>query len=325
MFHGSPLILVIEDDAVFRQLMLAYLELWGARVLEADTAAEGLNQAISYQPDVVITDLLLESDSGIPLIRQLKRQLPSLPIIAISSQKKLSVVAQALRAGAEDYLIKPIRQWRAVEEAIIGCLEPDLPQLCQELNDHVKYFSQHDIAASRLCQSWQQLPERNVGKWQLSCRQSSPWLLTDYIELEQDMLLLLAEFNPLDKNSPVLMTLLTLVLHEPLRQDQNSPEALLNSPAKTLEYINQLLLNAGLTCHVNLALFRLQAKGSEVQLANGGMQGNKWLRLCNVGTLGIKNVTASPLSYPCALPFALRVQGGFGGEIQVTARHNRTN
>lgn len=325
MFYGSPLILVIEDDAVFRQLMLAYLELWGASVLEADSAAEGLNQAISYQPDLVITDLLLENDSGIPLIRQLKRQLPNLPIIAISSQKKLSVVAQALRAGAEDYLIKPIRQWRAVAEAIIGCLEPNLPQLCQELNEHVSYFGLHDMAASRLCQSWQQLPERNVGKWQLSCRQSSPWLLTDCIELEQDMLLLLAEFNPLDKNSPVLMTLLALVLHEPLRQYPNSPEALLNNPAKTLEYINQLLLNAGLACHVNLALFRLQARGSEVQLANGGMQGNEWLSQCNVGTLGIKNVTASPLSYPCARPFALRVQGGFGGEIQVTARHNCAN
>lgn len=321
MFNASPLILLIEGDQVFRQLMFYYLELWEARVLVADSVAEGISLALQHRPDLVLTGLCLGNVSSIALIKQLKRHLPRIPIIAFSDQQQLNQVAQTLAAGAEDYLLRPIRDWARVEEAISSCLEPKAQHAYQELREHVSYFYHNDIAASRLCQTLRQLPERCLGKWRLSCQQSSPWLFADYIELEQDVLLLLAEFNPLDKNSPLLMTLISLVLHEPLRQYQNQASALLNHPDKTLSYINQQLLDAGFAGQVNLALFRLPANGGKVQLANGGMKGSQWLSQCDVGSLGVKKITAHSLSYRCELPFSVRVWGGFGGEIHITAQH----
>ncbi len=321
MFDRDLLILLIEDDAVFRRLMVAYLELWGARVIEAEHGEEGIWQARVQSPDLVLSNLKLLAPDGQEVIACLKQRYPALPVIAISGQKTMADVARALRAGAEDYLAKPIRNWSLVAEVITASLKPDSRRLFDELNDHLAFFRRKDMAASRLCQGWRQLPERELGAWKLRCRQSSPWLLAEYIRLDQDLLLLLAEFDPLDMDTPVMMSLMAFLLNEPLRQYRNQPGCLLNSPARTLEYINCLILDAGLGCRVNLALFRLQANSNRVMMANGGMVGNDWLARCNAGPLGLKKLSASQLSYACSFPFDLSLHGGFGGKMQLTASH----
>ncbi|WP_417614625.1 response regulator [Oceanisphaera sp.] len=319
MFKDSPLILLIERDSAFRRLMLAYLELWGARVIEVDNGAEGLYQAGLHAPDVVLSDMSATVPGETDIVSAFKRHFPGLPVIAVSRRKKMADVAHALRVGAQDYLIKPIRHWRQVEEVITACLKPNAQLLCAELDEHVDFFRKHDMAASRLCQSWRQLSEQKLGDWRLSCRQSSPWWLAEYIKLDQDVLLLLAEFDPLSRDTPIVMTLLTFLLHEPQRQYQNQPNAMLNNPAKTLEYLNQLIMDAGFDCRINLALFRLQGNSNKVLLANGGMTGNPWLAQCNAGPLGLKALNANQLSYPCAFPFNVTLQGSFGGKIKLTA------
>ncbi|MBL1378115.1 response regulator [Zobellella iuensis] len=324
MFDFCPLILLIEDDPVFRRLMVAYLELWGARVLEADSGEEGLLLAELNGPDLVLSDLLLPAPAGLEVIACLKRRYPALPVIAISGQQKMADVARALRAGAEDYLIKPIRSWNLVAEVIAGILRPDPGKLLDELNEHLAYYRREDIAASRLLQSWRQQPERTLGDWRLSCRQSSPWVLTEYIRLDQDLLLLLAEFDPLNMDTPVVMTLVTFVLNEPLRRYGSEPGSVLNSPARTLEYINQLILDVGLGTRVNLALFRLYADAGRVEVANGGMVGSNWLEHCDAGPLGLKELTANQFSYRCSFPLDLTLKGSFGGEIRLTASRELT-
>ncbi|MBM7454807.1 CheY-like chemotaxis protein [Oceanisphaera litoralis] len=319
MFERSPLILFIEDDAVFRRLMLAYLELWGARVIEVDNGDEGLSLVAELAPDLVLIDLRLTAANGLAVIACLKQDYPALPVIAISGQKKMSNVARALRAGAEDYLVKPIRNWSLVADVITACLRPDPRRIFDELNEHLAFFRREDMAASRLCKGLRQLPERDLGAWQLSYRQNSPWVLAEYVRLDQDLLLLLAEFDPLSMDTPVVMALMTFLLHEPQRQHQSG--SLLNHPGRTLEYINGLILDTGLNCRMNLALYRLQANSNKVVLANGGMAGNDWLARCDAGPLGAGIFNASQLSYPCSYPFDLTLHGGFGGEIQLTARH----
>lgn len=321
MFERSPLVLLIEDDPVFRRLMVAYLELWGARVIETEKGDEGIGLAGERAPDLVLINLLLSAPSGLEVIACLKQRYPTMPVIAVSARLKMADVARALRAGAEDYLIKPIRNWRQVFDAMAACLGASPRRIFDELNEHLAFFRRNDVAASRLHCGLCPLAVRDLGSWQLSWRQSSPWLLAEYIRLDQDLLLLLAEFDPLNMDTPVVMTLMTLLLHEPLRQYQNQPGSLLNNPGRTLEYINRLILDAGLDCRVNLALFRLQANSNQVMMANGGMTGNDWLARCNAGPLGAGTITASQLSYACSFPFDLTLRGGFGGEIRLTARH----
>ncbi|GAA3701043.1 response regulator [Oceanisphaera sediminis] len=319
MFERSPLILLIEDDPVFRRLMVTYLELWGARVIEVDNGDEGIGLVGKQAPDLVLINLLLAAPSGIEVIACLKQRYPALPVIAISARLKMVDVARALRAGAEDYLIKPIRNWRQVFDVMAACLGSSPRRIWGELNEHLAFFRRDDVAASRLSRGLRQRPERDLGGWHLSWRQSTPWLLAEYIRLDQDLLLLLAEFDPLSMDTPVVMALMPLLLHEPQRQHQSG--SLLNHPGRTLEYINRLILDTGLNCRMNLALYRLQANSNKVVLANGGMAGNDWLARCDAGPLGAGTFSASQLSYPCSFPFDLTLHGGFGGEIQLTARH----
>ena len=163
MFESSPLILLIEDDPVFRRLMVAYLELWGARVIKVDNGDKGIWQAGEQAPDLVLINLLLTAPNGLEVIACLKQRYPVLPVIAISARLKMADVAQALRAGAEDYLIKPIRNWRQVFDAIAACLRPDPRGVFDELNEHLAFFRREDMAASRLCRGLCQLPERDLA------------------------------------------------------------------------------------------------------------------------------------------------------------------
>ncbi|GAA3526626.1 response regulator [Zobellella aerophila] len=321
MFDSAPLILLIEDDPVFRRLMVAYLELWGARVMEAEDGAEGLNMVARQRPDLVLSDLLIPELDGHEIVASLKQQYPDLPVIVISGQQKMADVARVLRSGAEDYLIKPIRNWSMVAEVIAASLRPEQGRLIAEFSDHLAYYRRQDIAASRLLLSLQPNQNFQMGPWRLNCQQSSPWVLTECVVLNNNLLLLLAEFDPLNMDTPVVMTLVTFLLNGPLRQYQRGEHRLLDSPAQTLEYINCLILDAGLDTRVNLVLIKLDADKGIANIANGGMQGTDWLEACNAGPLGCPRLVASQSNRPFALPWKLTMTGGFGSEIQLTASH----
>lgn len=321
MFDFVPLILLIEDDPIFRRLMVAYLELWGARVMEAEDGVEGLSMAARQKPDLVLSDLLVPNTGGHETLTSLKRLYPELPVIVISGQQKMADVARVLRSGAVDYLLKPIRNWSMVAEVIAASLRPDQGRLLAEFSDHLAYYRRQDIAASRLLLSLQPSQDHQLGPWHLRCQQSSPWVLTECVVLKNDLLLLLAEFDPLNMDTPVVMTLVTFLLNGPLRQYQRGEHRLLDSPAQTLEYINCLILDAGLDTQVNLVLIKLDADKGIANIANGGMQGTDWLEACNAGPLGCHELVASQSSRSVALPWELSVKGGFGSEIHLIASH----
>ncbi|HZS32497.1 MAG TPA: response regulator [Methylomirabilota bacterium] len=102
----GPVVLVIEDEAPIRRFLRASLPSQGYRVLEAVTAEEGLREAASRQPDIVLLDLGLPDLDGLEVIRRL-REWTALPIIVLSARGQESDKVAALDAGADDYLSKP--------------------------------------------------------------------------------------------------------------------------------------------------------------------------------------------------------------------------
>jgi two-component system KDP operon response regulator KdpE len=99
-------VLVIEDEPQMRRFLRPALEGQGYRVLEAATAAEGLVQAASHNPDVVLLDLGLPDGDGIEVTRRL-REWSAVPIIVVSARGQEADKVAALDAGADDYLTKP--------------------------------------------------------------------------------------------------------------------------------------------------------------------------------------------------------------------------
>ena len=110
---NKPTILVVEDDAPIRNLMVTTLKTHDYKYLTAPTGSDAIMLASSHNPDVVFLDLGLPDTDGIEVIRQI-RSWSNMPIIVISARSEDEDKITALDAGADDYLTKPF----SVEELL---------------------------------------------------------------------------------------------------------------------------------------------------------------------------------------------------------------
>jgi two-component system KDP operon response regulator KdpE len=103
---NGPLILAIDDEPPIRRLLRTSLTAQRYRVVEAETAADGVMRVRRDRPDVVILDLGLPDQDGIGVIRTL-RGFSKVPIIVLSSRGDEQGKIEALDLGADDYVNKP--------------------------------------------------------------------------------------------------------------------------------------------------------------------------------------------------------------------------
>ncbi len=99
-------VLIIEDEKQIRRFVRVALEAEGCQVAEAETLAQGLIEAGSRQPDLLVLDLGLPDGNGIDLIRDL-RSWSDVPVLILSARSQENDKIDALDAGADDYLTKP--------------------------------------------------------------------------------------------------------------------------------------------------------------------------------------------------------------------------
>lgn len=103
---NGPMVLLIEDEPPIRRFLRPTLTSQGYRLVEAETGEDGLLQAATRQPDLVILDLGLPDLDGLEVIRRL-REWTAVPIIVLSARGSDSDKVAALDAGADDYVAKP--------------------------------------------------------------------------------------------------------------------------------------------------------------------------------------------------------------------------
>src|SRR5712664_1606641 len=101
-----PTILIIEDEPPIRRVLYATLQASGYQVIVADTGQDGLTQAATRQPELILLDLGLPDLDGLEVTRRL-REWATMPIIVLSARGRESDKVAALDAGADDYLTKP--------------------------------------------------------------------------------------------------------------------------------------------------------------------------------------------------------------------------
>ncbi len=102
----GPLVLLVEDEPQMRRFLRATLTSHGFRLVEAESAKEGVMQATSHNPEIILLDLGLPDRDGLELTREL-RTWTNTPIIVISARGREDDKVEALDAGADDYLTKP--------------------------------------------------------------------------------------------------------------------------------------------------------------------------------------------------------------------------
>lgn len=100
-------ILVIDDDPAMTELLSTLLRTIPAHVIAVNSGQEGVEQTENQKPDIVILDLMMPEMDGWQVCKRI-REFSSVPILILSALDHPGMVATALDAGADDYLIKPV-------------------------------------------------------------------------------------------------------------------------------------------------------------------------------------------------------------------------
>jgi two-component system cell cycle response regulator DivK len=108
--EAAKTILVVEDYADTREMVRRFLEAKGYRVLEGANGEEAITAALSERPDLILMDLSLPKLDGLAATRRIREQagLGQTPIVAVSAHDTADFHAEALAAGCNEYVTKPI-------------------------------------------------------------------------------------------------------------------------------------------------------------------------------------------------------------------------
>lgn len=134
----KKLILLVDDDPIFRRITSGYLSAQGYEIMEAENGLDGLKKLRTIEPDLVLCDLSMPVLDGIEFVEEVSLEYPSLPLIVVSATGEMSDVARALRYGIKDFLVKPIGN-----QAHLGCaIQSTLEDASNHIGDHRDFSSQ---------------------------------------------------------------------------------------------------------------------------------------------------------------------------------------
>jgi DNA-binding response OmpR family regulator len=110
-------ILIIEDEASLRKTLARILQQAEFEVTTAESAEQGLDYLKTTKFDLVFTDLRLPDIAGLDALKYIHKINPSLPVVLFTAQPDINSAVEALRRGATDYLLKPLKPEIIVERA----------------------------------------------------------------------------------------------------------------------------------------------------------------------------------------------------------------
>ena len=100
-------IVLIDDEVDLSDAMTRLLRFWGHETSAAVTGADGLVLQSTWAGDLIFLDVGLPDQNGLEVLRELKRMSPDTPVVMLTANDSSRLAVEALRLGAEDYLIKP--------------------------------------------------------------------------------------------------------------------------------------------------------------------------------------------------------------------------
>lgn len=113
-----PTVLAVEDDAVEQTQLAHLLDNTKVELTHASSGAQAFSSIWTRRPDLVLMDIDLPDVNGMEVTRRLKSVVPlaSIPVILVAAYGRRSVVMESLKAGAADFMIKPLRRSTVLEK-----------------------------------------------------------------------------------------------------------------------------------------------------------------------------------------------------------------
>ncbi len=124
---SQHMILVIDDELETIELIQAAFKRNGCTVIGAINGHEGLHLAREHQPAIILIDLMLPGLDGFELCRQLRDdpRTAHIPRVILSARDSLADQTDALQAGADRYMVKPVGM-----KTLLGLVEGLIGQPC---------------------------------------------------------------------------------------------------------------------------------------------------------------------------------------------------
>ena len=142
-------VLIVDDEALIRRGIknsVNWNELGIEMVAEAADGVEALSQVIENVPDIVLLDINMPRMNGLDFANIVKKQYPNISIIIITGYSDFEYARSALRAGVDDYILKPVTKERIAEiiKSQLNTIEE------RKLNGMAQSYSERDAAAGIL-------------------------------------------------------------------------------------------------------------------------------------------------------------------------------
>ena len=134
-------VLLIEDNDVDAQLTQDLLSEWSTeefQVARATTLAEGLSLLSRERFDAMLLDLSLPDAFGLPTVREVHAASPTIPVVVLSGVSDPSLALQAVRQGAQDFLVKGQGHPELLARAVRYAIER------KRFEEHLTYLAQYD-------------------------------------------------------------------------------------------------------------------------------------------------------------------------------------
>ncbi|WP_151995690.1 two-component system response regulator RssB [Buttiauxella massiliensis] len=310
----GKLILIVEDEPVFRSLLENYLSSLGAVIAVAVDGIDALEKMTSFAPDLLICDLAMPRMNGLKLVEHLRNEGIQTPILVISATENMSDIAKALRFGVQDVLLKPIKDLNRLRETVFACLYPNM--FNSRVEEEERLFQDWDAlvsdpqAASTLLQELQPPVQQVISHCRVNYRQlithNQPGLVLDIAALsENDLAFYCLDVTRAGDNG-VLAALLLRALFNGLLQEQLSKQnQRLPELGNLLKQVNQLLRQANLTGQFPLMVGYYHSELKNLILVSAGLNatlntGEHQIQVSNgvpLGTLG--NTYLNQISQRC--------------------------
>ena len=119
-------ILIVEDEAIIRELLRLYLEREGYTVLEAENGVEGIKKWKSDKPDMLLLDVMMPVMDGWAVCREIRAE-SDVPIIMLTAKGETADRVSGLEMGADDYIVKPLEMPEVIARvrAVFRRMAPD--------------------------------------------------------------------------------------------------------------------------------------------------------------------------------------------------------
>ncbi|MEN8907736.1 MAG: response regulator [Clostridiales bacterium] len=114
----SELTFVVVDDAVFMRTLIKRMieEIGNYKVVaEGANGLEAIDKANTHRPDVMTLDITMPDMDGITAVKEILQVSPNTKIIMVSAMGQQSMVIEAIKQGAKDFVVKPFEKTRVLQ------------------------------------------------------------------------------------------------------------------------------------------------------------------------------------------------------------------